>query len=148
MLTLSDVHLPMSSLGSPDTTLCARVGLQWGTLPPGTQPDFNAGGQCGPDIGGITGPLTLGVAGVPGDAVSGPAVWALVGRVADVSEVASVSISSDREITAHQWIKPVAGEHDGYYVFFMPQLSAQDQRSLTITTYDPAGQVVKHTSFG
>ena len=42
----------MSQRGQAGTQECDFTGLQWGDRPPGTLPDFSAGGGCNPAADG------------------------------------------------------------------------------------------------
>ena len=138
-------HLPISEKGKADTVTCDDTGLQWGTNPPGTKPDFGAGGQCGGDVESIRGPLS---SGMVNEQFSGLPLWSLIGRV-DTAKVASVSVTIGDHTTARQSISAVAGENDGYYVVLLPALSEQDQQAMKYyTTYDAGGHVVDHIQFG
>ncbi|WP_194912078.1 hypothetical protein [Catenulispora rubra] len=137
-------HLPIAEKGKANTATCADTGLQWGTNPPGSQPDFDAGGQCGGDVESVRGPLSSGEVAH----ASGLSLWSLIGRV-DSAKVASVSVTIGDHTTARQPISPVPGENDGYYVVLLPALSEQDQQAMKYyTTYDAGGHVVDHVQFG
>jgi hypothetical protein len=139
-------HLPYSQKGGANTVTCVFVGLQWGERPAGTQPDFDAGGTCQEDPDTINGPITIGSAGLPGN--PGVALWAFIGRVADTTKVASVSVTIPAETTPRQPVTAVAGERDGYYVVFLPPLTETDNLNKSYTTYDHAGHVVDHVTMG
>ncbi|WP_194926877.1 hypothetical protein [Catenulispora pinisilvae] len=138
-------HLPMSKQGDADTLTCDFVGLQWGSRPPGTQPDYDGSGQCSAQEANITGPLASG--SVSGQ-VSGLALWEFMGR-ADTSRVASVSVTIGSQTSARQPVVPVPGEHYGYYVIFVPSLTDQQkQQPQSITSYDSHGNVVDSVTAG
>jgi hypothetical protein len=138
-------HLPISEKGKSGTTTCDYTGLQWGGNPPGTQPDFDAGGQCSADVESERGPLSSGMVSAKAGGLS---LWSLIGRV-DSTKVATVSVTIGAHTTARQPISPVPGENDGYYVVFLPALSDQDQQAMKyFTTYDAGGHVVEHVQFG
>ncbi|MEY9855373.1 hypothetical protein ABH935_000972 [Catenulispora sp. GAS73] len=137
-------HLPISEKGKAGTATCDYTGLQWGSNPPGSQPDFDSGGQCGGDVESQRGPLSSGMVSHS----SGLALWSFIGRV-DSAKVASASLTIGDLTTAPQSIVPVPGENDGYYVVLLPALSDQDQQAMKYyTTYDATGHVVDHVQFG
>lgn len=145
-LLVDQPHLPISRLGSAGTGVCVFIGVQWGDQPAGTQPDFNAAGQCSTQHAPVTGPLSLGP--TYGPVNSDRTQWVLIGQVDDTSKVAKVSVSSAHGTTAPQAVFPVPGERDGYYAVFLPSLTEDAQHRLTITTYDTGGHVVGHTTMG
>jgi hypothetical protein len=138
-------HLPMSQRGRAGTQECDFTGLQWGDRPPGTLPDFDAGGGCNPaadgDVERITSPMmdasrnVIPTQGVP--------LSYLTGRV-DSSKITSVVVTIGSRSTTRQPIHPVPGEGDGYYVVFLSPLTFQDEESMGVTGYDAAGHVVAH----
>lgn len=139
-------HLPYSQKGGANMVTCVFVGLQWGERPVGTQPDFNAGGTCQNDPESVNGPITISAADPPGNPDGAP--WVLIGRVPDTAKIASVSVTIPAETTPRQPVKTVAGEHDGYYVVFLPPLTVTDNQNLSYTTYDAGGHVVDHIHLG
>ncbi|MBS2539943.1 hypothetical protein KGQ20_45100 [Catenulispora sp. NF23] len=135
----SATRLPMAKQGDADTLTCDFIGLQWGGRPPGTQPDYDGGGQCSPQEMNATGPLSSGSVSAQ---ASGLALWAYIGR-ADTSRVASVSVTIGTQTSVRQPVVPLPGEHYGYYVIFVPSLTDQQkQQPQSVTNYDSHGNVV------
>ena len=137
-------HLPMSQRGRAGTQACDFTGLQWGDRPPGTLPDFAAGGGCNPaadgDVERITSPMMdASRSGIP---ASVPLSY-FTGRV-DSSKITSVAVTIGSRSTTRQPVYPVPGEGDGYYVVFVPPLTFQDEESMVITGYDADGHAVAH----
>jgi len=140
-----DNHLPMSQRGRAGTQACDFTGLQWGDRPPGTLPDFSAGGGCNPaadgDVERITSPMMQ--ASRSGTPTKDLPVSYFIGRV-DSSKITSVAVIIGSKSTTRQPIYSVPGEGDGYYVVFVPPLTFQDEESMGVTGYDAAGHVVAH----
>ena len=138
-------HLPMSQRGRAGTQACDFTGLQWGDRPPGTLPDFGAGGGCNPaadgDVERITSPM-MDASGSATPTKEMPVSY-FSGRV-DSSKITSVAVTIGSKSTTRQPIYPVPGEGDGYYVVFVPPLTFQDEESMGVTGYDAAGHVVAH----
>jgi hypothetical protein len=134
-------HLPMSQMGRAGVESCEFTGMQWGDRAPGTLPDFDAGGNCGPgDIfsptsGGIT---SLGQSTPEGEASS---VTTVSGSL-NARKIVSVTLSSEGQTSGRQPVIALPGDSMGYFVFFVKPWTRDHHPTFTVSGYDAQGQVV------
>lgn len=134
-------HLPLSQAGRNGDETCVFSGMQWGDRPPGTGPEYDAGGGCGDDkdmntVAGLLGPT---------DMVIPPGGFGKVSTISGCVQypaVVSVTVTLDDRVSTPVQVTPVAGEPIGCYALFVDPRAQSTKQSVVLTGYDGQGHTV------